>query len=247
MIEIKGLSKKIKKNLIIDNVTLSFEKGKTYGFYGPNGSGKTMIFRAICGLIKPTEGEIYIDGKKLHKDMDFPESVGILIEGPGFIDYLTGFENLKILADIRNKISDDDISNMIRQVGLNPLDKRKYKEYSLGMKQRLGIAQAIMESPSILILDEPTNALDEEAIKMVHDLIRKEKEKGTTIFLASHNKNDIDELCDEIFYVYEGKYKKIDPELDENVKLLITEFDPSGLDGKIVKIINEGMNDENLE
>ncbi|WP_129595702.1 ATP-binding cassette domain-containing protein [Anaerophilus nitritogenes] len=204
-ITITNLEKKIKGKEILKDINLSLEKGGIYGFFGRNGSGKTMLFRAISGLIKPSSGEIKIDNKVLHKDICFPESVGVILETPGFWDYYTGFENLKILASIKNKISDTDIKNSITRVGLDCSDKRIYKKYSLGMKQRLAIAQAIMEKPTLLVLDEPTNALDEEGVQLVRNILLEEKKRGATILLASHNKEDIDILCDFKFKIDDGK------------------------------------------
>lgn len=207
-VEIKGLSKDIKGFNILNSIDLSLESGKIYGFYGRNGSGKTMLFRAICGLIVPSKGSIKVYGKELHKEISFPESVGVLIESPGFWNHYTGFDNLKILSRIKNKISDCDIKNAITSVGLDPEDKRVYKKYSLGMKQKLGLAQAIMEKPDLIVLDEPTNALDEESVKSFRKLLLKEKDRGATILIASHNNEDLDLICDEKFRVFDGKLEK---------------------------------------
>ncbi|WKV09331.1 ATP-binding cassette domain-containing protein [Thermoanaerobacterium sp. CMT5567-10] len=204
-IEIVDLNKTIKDREILKNINLSLDRGKIYGFCGRNGSGKTMLFRAICGLIKPTSGVIKIDNKTLHKDMSFPESIGVIIEYPGFWDYYTGYENLKVLASIKNIVNDEDIKNSLKRVGLDPEDRRTYKKYSLGMKQRLGIAQAIMEKPDLIILDEPTNALDEEGIMMVRNLLLEEKTRGATILIASHNQQDIEILADDIYKMQDGK------------------------------------------
>lgn len=200
-IEISQLSKIVGGREILKEINLSLEKGKIYGFFGHNGSGKTMLFRAICGLIKPTTGSVTINGKQLHKDISFPESVGVLIESPGFWSHYSGFGNLKILASIKNIVSDEDIKNAISRVGLSPEDDRVFKKYSLGMKQRLAIAQAIMEKPEIIVLDEPTNALDEEAVELVRSILLEEKARGATILLASHNKDDIEILSDLRFKV----------------------------------------------
>ncbi|MFD2368747.1 ATP-binding cassette domain-containing protein [Brevibacillus sp. GCM10020057] len=204
-IEVRQLSKVIGGREILKNIHLSLEKGKIYGFFGHNGSGKTMLFRAICGLIKPTAGSITINGKQLHKDISFPESVGVIIESPGFWSHYTGFENLKLLASIKSIISDADIKNAMMRVGLSPEDDRTYKKYSLGMKQRLAIAQAIMEKPDIIILDEPTNALDEDAVHLVRSILLEEKSRGATILIASHNKEDIAILSDLRFRVNAGE------------------------------------------
>ncbi|PET37897.1 multidrug ABC transporter ATP-binding protein [Bacillus cereus] len=204
-IKIENLSKEIKGQIILDNINLSLEKGKIYGFRGRNGSGKTMLFRALTGLIRPTNGTVSIDGKLLHRDISFPESVGILIEYPGFIPEYTGFSNLKLLSMIQQNINDNDIRSSISRVGLNPNDKRKFKKYSLGMKQRLGIAQAIMENPDLLVLDEPTNALDEEAIDMICNLLLSLKAEGKTILIASHDKETLQKISDTIYYIESGE------------------------------------------
>lgn len=203
-IEILNYTKVIKNNTILNNINLKLEKGKCYGFIGRNGSGKSMLFKAICGLIKASSGEIIIDGKTLSKDIDFPENVGALIEYPGFLNHLSGFKNLKYLAEIQNKISDKDIIDVIKLVGLDPNDRKSIKKYSLGMKQRLGIAQAIMENPEIIILDEPMNGIDKQGVKLVREIIEVLKKSGKTIILASHNSEDIKILCDEIFEMDNG-------------------------------------------
>lgn len=204
-IKIKNLSKKIKKNVVLDHINLELDKGKIYGFRGINGSGKTMLFRAICGLITPTEGEIIIDNKKLHKDVSFPESIGVLIESPGFLPNYSGKQNLKLLADIKDIVTSEDIDKIITLVGLDPKDSRKYKQYSLGMKQKLGIAQALMEDPDLILLDEPTNALDEDSVRNILDIIKKEKRKGKTILIASHDKSSLEEISDYIFKIENGR------------------------------------------
>ena len=204
-IEVRNLTKIIKRRVILDNVNLEIEEGKIYGFYGRNGSGKTMLFRAICGLIKPTSGEVIVFGKRIGKDISFPESVGVIIENVDLWADLTGFQNLKLLATIKNIITDDEIKDAIRRVGLDPEDRRPYKKYSLGMKQRLKIAQAIMEKPKLIVLDEPTNSLDQDGVKLVRQILLEEKEKGATILLASHIKEDIDLLCDYKFVVDSGR------------------------------------------
>ena len=171
VIKLTNVSKVIKKAKVLDNINLELTSGRVYGFKGKNGSGKTMLMRVICGLISATEGTVEIDGKILGKDMTFPESVGVLIENPAFIGNYTGFKNLKVLASIQNRVDDEHIKKVIRQVGLDPDDKRTYRKYSLGMKQKLGIAAAYMENPDIIILDEPINALDEAGAKQVHEIL----------------------------------------------------------------------------
>ena len=214
-IKVTGLSKVIKEKEVLKDINLSMERGKIYGFYGRNGSGKTMLFRAVCGLIKPTSGEIYIFGKKLGKDISFPESLGLIIESVGFWPQYTGFQNLKFLASIKNIISDDEIKEAIRSVGLDPDDKKIYKKYSLGMKQRLGIAQAIMEKPDLIVLDEPTNALDSEGVSLVRNILLKERDRGAVIMIASHNREDIDLLSDEKYMMDNGRLYKVS---EENAK-----------------------------
>lgn len=204
-IEIKNLTKKIKNNIVLDNINIKLYKGKVYGFRGINGSGKTMLFRAICGLIKPTSGEIIINGKVLHKDISFPESVGVLIENPGFLPNYSGVENLKILSEIKGIIGDKEIEEVLDLVGLDYNDNRKYKQYSLGMKQKLGIAQALMESPELILLDEPTNALDEKSIENILNIIDAERLKGKVILIASHDKENLDKISDYVFKINNGK------------------------------------------
>lgn len=204
-IEISNLNKDIKGVSILKNINLILEKGKIYGFTGRNGSGKTMLFRVICGLVKPTLGKVFVNGKELHKDISFPESLGVTIEGPGFWDNYTGFENLRILASIKNIITDIEIKKSIDEVGLNSEDPRIYKKYSLGMKQRLSIAQAIMESPELIILDEPTNGLDDEGVDLVRKILLKQKERGAIILISSHNSDDIKILADKKYKMESGK------------------------------------------
>lgn len=200
-----NLSKVIKKQPILKNINLSLDKGKIYGFRGKNGSGKTMLFRALCGLILPSEGTVSVEGTVLGKEISFPPSVGVLIEYPGFLSGYTGFKNLKLLAGLNNLIDDNRIKESIRIVGLDPEDKRKYRKYSLGMKQRLGIAQAIMEEPDLLILDEPTNALDSDGVEEFKALLLDLKANNTCILIASHDKEELDYLSDEIFMMENGK------------------------------------------
>lgn len=207
-VELKNVTKKIKGAVVLDNISCRFESEKIYGLKGKNGSGKTMLMRAVCGLIKIREGEVDIDGKILGKDMSFPESIGALIENPAFIDSYTGFKNLKVLASIQNKISDDEIKDVLTEVGLEPDDKRTYRKYSLGMKQRLGIAAAIMESPDIIILDEPINALDESGALLVRGILEKHKERGAIIILACHDTEELEYLSDVIYTINEGKIVK---------------------------------------
>lgn len=202
-IEICNYSKQIKKKRILNNINLHLEGGQIYGLKGINGSGKTMLLRAICGLIYPTSGTITIDHEILGKDISFPRSIGALIESPAFLPNFNGFRNLKMLADMKNIIAEKDIISIISAVGLDPADKKTYRKYSLGMKQKLGIAAAIMEQPDIIILDEPFNALDEKSVGIVKQLISKEKSRGALIILACHDFSSLHELSD-VFYEIEN-------------------------------------------
>lgn len=203
MIEVKNLYKYINDKLILENINLSLDDGKVYGFVGRNGSGKTMLFRAICGIITYQKGEIYIDGKKKNNN-EIPQSIGLLLENPSFLNGLSGFDNLKMLASIRNTIDDKRIDEVLYKVGLSDDENKKYEQYSLGMKQRLAIANVIMEDPKILIFDEPTNAIDEQGVIVLRDIIKEEKKKGKLILIASHEKPFIEELSDEIIFMKNG-------------------------------------------
>ena len=165
IVQVKDVFLKIKKDVILDKINVNFEKGKIHGLIGRNGSGKTMLMKCICGFVKVTSGQVNVDNKIIGKDCDIPNNIGVIIETPGFIPYYSGFRNLKLLAKINNKITDDDIKRAMESVGLNPILKRAVGKYSLGMRQRLGLAQAIMENPEILILDEPMNGLDKEGVQ----------------------------------------------------------------------------------
>lgn len=204
-IKITELTKKIGKSVVLDNINLEFKGGKIYGLRGKNGSGKTMLMRSICGLILPTDGKILINDKVLGKDMSFPESIGILIENPAFIDNFSGYRNLKALADINKLITEDEVKEIIKKVGLNPDDKKKYKKYSLGMKQRLGIAAAVMEKPEIILLDEPINALDESGVKEIGNLLFELKSEDRIIIVACHDREELEYLSDEIIEISNGK------------------------------------------
>lgn len=204
MIEICNLTKKIGENMILDNISMKLESGRIYGFVGRNGSGKTMLMRHILGFCYGTSGSIVIDGRVLGKDIDMPDNVGAIIENPGFIPGISGFKNLKILAAIKGKINAEDIEEVMHMVGLDAKDKRSVSKYSLGMRQRLGLAQALMENPNILILDEPMNGLDNDGVQEIRELLLKKK-KDKLILLASHNEEDIHALCDEIFYFDKGR------------------------------------------
>ena len=205
---IENLSKTIKNNMILDNVNLTFESGHVYGLVGRNGSGKTMLLRAICGLIFPDSGKVIIDGKQLHKDISFPESCGIIIENTDLLPNFSAFDNLKMLSEIKNTANDNMIKSAIKSVGLDPDSKKKVKTFSLGMKQRLSIAQTLFEDPDILLLDEPTNALDEDGVNDVRRILLEQKKKNTLIIIASHNKEDISLLSDTVISVSNGRFQR---------------------------------------
>lgn len=211
-IEITDLVKDIKGKRIIDHVTLHLESGKITGLKGVNGSGKTMLMRLVCGLITPTSGSIVINGKRLGKDITFPESVGILIENPAFLDAYSGFENLKLLASIKHRIGPEEIHQTIARVGLDPDDKKKYRKYSLGMKQRLGIAAAVMEEPDIIILDEPTNALDSDGVAMLKEILHDQRERGALVLISCHDLPTLQELSDEIYLMESGALRPYEEE-----------------------------------
>lgn len=204
-IECREVVKTIKKNTVIDHISLQMQSGLVYGLQGINGSGKTMLMRLISGLIYPTSGEVFINGKRLGKDITFPESLGLLLENPAFLDNYTGLENLCQLASIKRKVSKDRIREVVKEVGLNPEDPKKYKKYSLGMKQRIGIAAAYMEKPDIVIMDEPTNALDVDGIGLFKKILQREKERGALVIISCHDLEILRELTDEIFLLKDGK------------------------------------------
>lgn len=208
MIIIDNLTKKFNKETILENVNLKLEKGKIYGFVGKNGSGKTVLFKMILGFISPSNGYVQVNNKKVGKDIDFPADCGIIIETPGFIDNISGYKNLRLLASIKGTIDDSKIRECMNFMGLDPDDKKKVKNYSLGMKQKLGLTQALMENPEILILDEPMNALEQESVVKVRNLLMKLKEEKI-ILLASHIKEDIELLCDEIYEIRDRTVKSI--------------------------------------
>lgn len=205
MIEISHVSKSFQTYRALDDVSLDIEKGKIYGIIGRNGSGKTVLFKCICGFLKTDSGEIKVDGKTIGKEIEAPQNAGIIIENPGFLPAYSGYQNLKFLADINKKIGKQEIRNVLEKVGLDPAMKKPVGKYSLGMRQRLGIAQAIMENPSLLILDEPMNGLDYQGVKDVRKILLDLKVEGKTILLASHNREDIAFLCDETVHIDHGK------------------------------------------
>lgn len=204
VIELAHVTKVIKDSVILRDVCLKFCSGNVYGIEGTNGSGKTMLMRVIAGLIFPTEGEVLINGTRAEGKGGYSTEFGMLIENPAFLANNTGFENLKLLASIRRKVSDEEIRKCLLDVGLNPIDKRKYRKYSLGMKQRLGIAAAILEKPDVLILDEPINALDETGVELVRRIIAREKERGALVILSCHDKKFLESASDELYQMKAG-------------------------------------------
>ncbi|MDL0421497.1 ATP-binding cassette domain-containing protein [Caldibacillus thermoamylovorans] len=204
-IKVENITKKFGETTVLDGISLTFEKNKIHGLIGRNGSGKTMLLKCICGFVIPTAGTIYVNGMEIGKDLDVPESVGIIIEAPGFLPNYDGYTNLKFLAAINNIISKEQIYAVIEKVGLDPKSKRPVGKYSLGMRQRLGIAQALMEDPDILILDEPMNGLDNQGVADIRKLLRELRNQGKTIILASHGKEDIEILCDTVHELDHGK------------------------------------------
>ena len=207
-LEIKKLNKKIKTAVILEDIDLKMEGGKIYGFMGKNGSGKTMLFRCLAGMVRPTSGEILVNGKRLYQEISLVPNIGIIIENVGMYPEFTGFKNLKLLAGINKKIDDDTIRNAIRRVGLDPDDRRTVRKYSMGMRQRIVFAQAIMESPDFLYLDEPTNGLDEDGGIEFRKILKEESARGALILIASHNREDIDLLCDAKYRMSEGKLEE---------------------------------------
>ena len=206
-IKVIDYTKKIKNHVILSNVNMEFEGGKVYGIKGKNGSGKTMLLRAITGLIRPTSGYVEIDGKRIGEDITFPEDVGALIENPGFLPGYTGRKNLQVLANIRNVVSDSEIDAILEKVGLGDVADKKYRTYSLGMKQKLGIAGALFEHPKLIILDEPTNALDESSVRMLRGLLEEYKSRDRIIILTCHDSEELEFLSDEIFVMENGERK----------------------------------------
>jgi len=197
-IEVQNVVKRFRDQVVLKNVSISFEKGKIHGIVGRNGSGKTVLFKCICGLMHPEEGVILVNGKRVGRDVDMPEDIGAIIEAPGFLPNYSGYKNLRFLANIRRKIGKEEILNVLKTVGLDPESRKHVGKYSLGMRQRLGIAQAIMEDPKILILDEPMNGLDNAGVQDIRALLLELKAQGKTILLASHNHEDIAALCDTV-------------------------------------------------
>lgn len=206
-VKVCDVSLKIGEHLLLEHINLQMEDGHIYGLIGRNGSGKTVLMKCICGFMHPTEGVIQVENAVIGKDCDFPANTGIIIETPEFLPYHSGYQNLKMIADLRGEIGKTQIREAITKVGLNPDLRLPVSKYSLGMRQRLGIAQAIMENPSLLILDEPMNGLDEEGVQQIRDLLLQLKKQGKTILLASHSAEDIAILCDTTFRIEKGKLR----------------------------------------
>ena len=198
MIEIENVSKSFGEEQVLKSVTHTFERGRIHGIVGNNGSGKTVLMKCICGFLRPDAGRIFVNDVQIGKDRDFPEDIGIIIETPGFLPHLSGFQNLKLLATLKRRANDHTIGAVLEQVGLDPAMKKPVGKYSLGMRQRLGLAQALMEDPELLILDEPLNGLDKHGAAHIRHIIKGLREDGKTVLLASHNQQDIDELCDTV-------------------------------------------------
>lgn len=205
MIEVKNVNVTIGKNEILQDISAVFETGKIHGLIGRNGSGKTVLMKCICGFMKPTSGEVFVGGKQIGKEVDFAPDTGVIIETPGFVPFYSGYRNLKILAGLNHKIGKEEIEEAMRTVGLDPKLKRHVKKYSLGMRQRLGIAQAIMEKPKLLILDEPFNGLDKEGVEQMRTYFLELKKQGVTILLSSHTSEVIKLLCDTVTEMEKGK------------------------------------------
>lgn len=217
-IKITNLTKEVNGSVVLNDVNMELESGAVYGLLGKNGSGKTMLMRAICGLIRPTGGVIEIDGQIIGKDLSFPRSVGMILETPAFLPDKTGFENLRLLASIRGEIGPREIKAALERVGLDPEDLRKVKKYSLGMRQRLGIACAIMEQPELLLLDEPFNGLDESGCQLVQKIILEQRSKGCLILLACHDRSELETLSDHIYRVVEGRFSLVRSGVEDNAQ-----------------------------
>ena len=208
-VRLKQVSRQFGETCVLEEVSLELKKGKIYGIAGNNGSGKTVLMKCICGFLPVSRGEIWVGGKQIGKEIDFPESLGMIIETPGFLAGLTGKRNLQILAGLRRKIGTEQIEKAMRRAGLDPGSRKPVSKYSLGMRQRLGIAQAIMEDPEFLVLDEPFNGLDCTGVQEIRELLLEQAGREKTIILASHNPEDIRILCDEVYEMDGGKIKKL--------------------------------------
>jgi ABC-2 type transport system ATP-binding protein len=209
IISVRNVSKKFENQYVLKNISVEFHKGNIYGLIGRNGSGKTMLLKTICGFVIPTQGEVYVRNKRVGYDVDFPDSLGFIIENPGFLPKDSGLKNLKYLASIRQQVGVDRIRECMELVGLDPSSRKPVGKYSLGMRQRLGIAQAIMEDPEILILDEPMNGLDNHGVDDIRALLLRLSKEGKTIILASHSAEDIDILCNHVYKMDAGSIQKV--------------------------------------
>ena len=209
MIEIENISLTMKKQIILSDINLTFEKGKIHGLIGRNGSGKTMLMKCILGFIRPSQGTIWVDHKKIGKEVDFPPHTGVIIETPGFLYNYSGYNNLRFLAGINRKIGKEQIRDAIKMVGLDPDSKKHVGRYSLGMRQRLGLAQALMENPELLLLDEPMNGLDKHGVAEMRELFKKLADDGRTIIMANHSAEDIEVLCDTVCEMDLGVLERI--------------------------------------
>ena len=209
MIEVQNVTLQIKGKMILSDVDLTMEEGRIYGLVGNNGSGKTMLMKCICGFVLPTKGTVLSNGKKIGKDMDYLQDAGVIIENPGFISYYSGLKNLKLLAGLTGKKDTAHLRSVMELCGLDPGLRLPVRKYSLGMRQRLGIAQAIMEDQNCLILDEPMNGLDKNGVAEIRELLLKMKNENKLIILASHNREDIEILCDEVYEMEDGILRKI--------------------------------------
>ena len=214
-IVLNNVKKTIKKATVIDGISAKWMGGKVYGLCGYNGCGKTMLMRLVAGLIRPTEGSVTIDGKELGKDIDFPESIGLMIENPAFLDHYTAMQNLQLVASLKKKATREDCIDALNRVNLDPNDLRTFKKFSLGMKQRLGIAAAIFEKPDLILLDEPTNALDADGTELAAKIIREERERGALIILACHERQFLENAADEVIKIEHGQFVEDENETED--------------------------------
>ena len=212
---LNNVKKTIKKATVIDGISAKWTGGKVYGLCGYNGCGKTMLMRLVAGLIRPTEGSVIIDGKELGKDIDFPESIGLMIENPAFLDHYTAMQNLQLVASLKKKATREDCIDALNRVNLDPNDLRTFKKFSLGMKQRLGIAAAIFEKPDLILLDEPTNALDADGTELAAKIIREERERGALIILACHEREFLENAADEVIKIEHGQFVEDENETED--------------------------------
>ena len=212
---LNNVKKTIKKATVIDGISAKWTGGKVYGLCGYNGCGKTMLMRLVAGLIRPTEGSVTIDGKELGKDIDFPESIGLMIENPAFLDHYTAMQNLQLVASLKKKATREDCIDALKRVTLDPNDLRTFKKFSLGMKQRLGIAAAIFEKPDLILLDEPTNALDADGTELAAKIIREERKRGALIILACHERQFLENAADEVIKIEHGQFVEDENETED--------------------------------